>query len=140
MKIILRIFVVLLVIGFIGGEAALIIKAIDSGPAAAPAGQTGQSSNNGKVLNREQPSQGASGQAKQGSSPVTLKVTLENLGKMSLIVLGVWGIEKLSKNKRRQKSVPFQSFYGPDNKIERYLKGATFLPRPNYDLVGKCEG
>lgn len=111
MKTILRIFIVLLVAGLIGGAAGLIVKATDKPASVASANQAGVPAANGKILNREQPTPGGAGAAQKAASTFSITETLKNLLKTASIVTGVWVIERVSKNKRRKKfvSVPIRS-------------------------------
>ena len=142
MKTIGRILIILVVFALISGAAGLIIKATDPGAAAEPAKQGSSASNGTQALNREQPSQGGTSQAKStgsNSSAVSPKVTLENLGKMALVVAGVWGIEKSAKNRRRTKPAPAAVFRSQPARLPSPRGEKIFLPRVNLDFYGKWD-
>jgi hypothetical protein len=133
MKTIRRIFILLAAAGLIGGTAALVVKAADPGPASEPAKQaTTATTDSSKSLNREQPAPSGSSQAKTtGSSgnAFTLNVTIENLGKMALVVTGVWGLEKSARNRRRTRAAPAPVPRSQPARLPRPGGREIFLPR-----------
>jgi hypothetical protein len=131
MKTIKHILILLVVAGLIGGTTGLIIKAVDSSAAAAPA----NGSNN---LNKKQSSPGGSNPTQKSPSPITVKQTFENLGKITLIVTGVWLIERLMKNRRRKVFVAVRAPQESEYALEPAWRGPKqYLPLVRFQQPGR---
>ena len=130
MKTIQRLYILLIVVALIGDLAGLIVSLIDSGVTVEPANQFSPPALTGKALNRELAPPTGSGSARKSVTTFSINETLENLGKMTFIVIGVWGIEKLARNKRRPKFIPTA---GPLEPASGWAK----IAHPQFDLLSK---